>query len=1062
MDFDTFWKQFLIECQEHIDILEGHLLSAEHGSIDKAGISELFRAFHSIKGLSKTMDLTGIETIAHVCEDILGLVRDKGVDFSIESVDVLLQGVDSIKKMVEETCQIRENTNAPEHVLQQLRHLRDDMAKKCENDLIDLPEDPVMDSSSTDSALENPQEESNEFIPYFTEEITTPDIVISHDDDTVHYFLEAVMEELKALLHYNIDIDQDKLKIQNAINTLRHSYVMMGFSNIMFALEEVLYCVNDGKVQYYINLSRIFTDLHQMTLNTGMPLLSPMDNPVLETEKEIFKQKAKFIQEYISCALRNDPLPYADKDMIDLTLSLGFSLSNAYPDMPVALFLDCEMILRHIHDRYSIESMNDTLQSLDVFLIAFISFLNEPEQTIDAISKLLIVEHEKVAAFIQTLPGQSVPISNQNTNTSLDTAFVETVGDDLLSGLQKRFKEQGETQLFVLLTYLEADQNVGEQFAMFATKQCELPFNRSVFINNQNWYEFLLIYPHSEEQLEEELRKIDPHEKYLKLNKEQTNHLRKIVQQGIKHLVANDMILEQLAAPDHQNEQEDFALVSKKHMAPLNSNATPSSALNTDTIRIPGDILDKFMNDIGEMVLACSHLNFTVGSHSFKTTLHDLHSQIKLLIEKEKIQRNEVFDIFKSISELEKIQKSVVESNTLIHSILRYLQESALNLRVIPLESVFKRLPRIVRDVSKQLDKKINLVLEGQEVRVDKSMVETLVDPLIHMLRNSIDHGIETPNERLEAGKNETGLIRISAVQQGNQIRIDVSDDGHGLDPDKIRAKAIQKGLIEEDTNLSLDDIHQLIFHPGFSTASVVTEVSGRGVGMDVVKSNVTKVGGSIAIESEKNHGTKISLKMPISAAIQEVLIVKASHQILALPSRFVIEIVEIHPNQLMSIKGHPAVLLRDHFLPLSHLGYLLGFPKDPCQEDKKMTIVVLSDGQFTLGLHVEEVVNRGELYMKDVHQGIINLPGVGGASILGDGRVVLVLDGEGILFLATKSKATPYAIKEHIFIDENDAKATLDNNLFSEDPQEEHDKSLENNGLDKRLKDIMLDDVLF
>lgn len=1026
MDFDAFWKQFNIECQEHIDIIEGHLLSAEHSHVGPAGISELFRAFHSIKGLSKSMDLYGIESLAHVCEDILSLIREGKVVFTIEIIDHLLQALDNIKNMIELACNTRSNIDAPPNLLTELRHLYEELQQGQEDeDRRQAQEpaqvEPVAPAKVEESITAETNKDSNEFVPTFTEENPDDTIVVNHDNDTVGYFLEAISQELAELIACNPN--EDQLAIQNKINTLRHSYVMMGFNQILFGLEDVLYSINDGEIKYFLNLARVFTDLHQIELNTGLLLLNKHDNPIEPLEKQICNIQSSFILNFFENYLYNKSQDCAVKDILNITLSIGYSILNIYPNLPVDIFLDLEVVISNFETLSTADPDNSHIKGISQFLREFINFLDSGSNDIAALIEKLHETHAHIIQICEKLPNNSV-ISQQIANQqSITKVFIETIGEDLLTGLQKRFKDGEVESLYVLLTYLEADQVIGEKFAMFATKQCELPFNRSVFIDNQNWYEFLIIYNGSEEKLISELRAIDSDNKYLQLNTEQTHAVRDLVKKGISQLIANNLIQEQLKMTEDQVDAQNNNLASTAHMqSGTQTPAISSSATSTDTIRIPGDVLDKFMNDIGEMVLACSHLNFTVTSHNFKSTFIDLETQIKNLFAKIKLPHAEVKKIMSSMQSLDKLHKNIAESNTLIHSILRYLQESALNLRVVPLETIFKRLPRIVRDVSKQLEKKITLVLEGQEVRIDKSMVETLVDPLIHMLRNSIDHGIEIPEVRIANGKNETGTIRISAVQQGNQIHLYIQDDGRGLDPDKILEKAKTKGLVDENATLSIDEIHQLIFHPGFSTATVVTEVSGRGVGMDVVKSNVTRVGGSISISSKMGQGTKIALHMPLSAAIQEVLIVRASNQIFALPSRFVTEIIEIPASNLMSLKGHPAILLRDHFLPISHLGFLLGFKKTEMSENEKIVIVVLSDGQSTLGLHVEEVINRSELYLKDVHQGIVNLPGVGGASILGDGRVVLVLDGERILSLATKSPSTPYHIINHHYTDIQEA----------------------------------------
>jgi chemotaxis protein histidine kinase CheA len=315
---------------------------------------------------------------------------------------------------------------------------------------------------------------------------------------------------------------------------------------------------------------------------------------------------------------------------------------------------------------------------------------------------------------------------------------------------------------------------------------------------------------------------------------------------------------------------------------------------------------------------------------------------------------------------------------------------------------VFKRLPRMVRDLSQIQGKRVRLEMSGQEVKIDKAMVEILADPLLHMIRNSVDHGVEMPDVRALAGKPKEAVIRVSAQQRGGGIVIEISDDGMGIDADKVLAKAIERGLVQREVaaSLSREAILRFIFEPGFSTAAVVTETSGRGVGMDVVMTNVMRLGGSIAIDSTAGQGSMFTLEMPLSVAIQEVLMVEAAGTIMALPGRYVAEVVEIAAEDLQSVRGEQAILLRGVFLPLHRLSVLLGYPA-AAPERCDGIAVVLTNGSQTIGLALDKELCRQELFIKDVQESIASIPGVGGASVLGNGRVVLILDGEDLLRIA-------------------------------------------------------------
>ena len=284
-------------------------------------------------------------------------------------------------------------------------------------------------------------------------------------------------------------------------------------------------------------------------------------------------------------------------------------------------------------------------------------------------------------------------------------------------------------------------------------------------------------------------------------------------------------------------------------------------------------------------------------------------------------------------------------------------------------------------------------------------MVETLHEPLMHMIRNSVDHGIEAPEARMLEGKPERAVINLEARQQGNTVKVIISDDGRGIDINQVGIKALEKGLITENelANKSPEEIIKFIFLPGFSTASQVTETSGRGVGMDVVKTNVTRCGGTIDVTTVLGRGTRFVLELPLSAAIQDTLLVQVNKQTMAIPERYITEMIEVKRGQFQLVNGCHAVVIRDCFLPVYRLGALLGIQKNDIEEMDNVTIVVLSDGVVRMGIIVDSSRQRQELFIKDINEQLTSLPGLSGAAILGDGKVVLILDVEDLFKLAMK-----------------------------------------------------------
>jgi chemotaxis protein histidine kinase CheA len=433
--------------------------------------------------------------------------------------------------------------------------------------------------------------------------------------------------------------------------------------------------------------------------------------------------------------------------------------------------------------------------------------------------------------------------------------------------------------------------------------------------------------------------------------------------------------------------------------------APAPAAAAANVIRVPGEMLDQFMNQIGEMVLVRGQLAHVIADQRIREQAVALRRSS----DSSSTDPAAIAQFQRLIDLIDEQNRRLQETDALIQGALSRLQDSVMGLRVVPVELVFKRFPRMVRDLAQAQGKQIRLELTGQEVKIDKAMVESLADPLLHMVRNSADHGIETIAERKLTNKPEEAVIRIQAEQQGSRILIRVSDDGKGIDPERVRRKAVERGLVKEEDSLlmSRDEILKFIFRAGFSTADVVTETSGRGVGMDVVRTNVMRLGGNIHLDSELGRGTIFTMQMPLSAAVQEVLLVNTAGQTLAMPGRYVAELVEINESDIQTVKGRTAITLRGNFLPIVRLEELLGFKQ--ISEEPHKFVVVLSDGQRTLGVSVDEFVGRQELFTKDIHPRLAALPGVGGASILGDGRVVLILDGPAIYRLAenigTKAK---------------------------------------------------------
>lgn len=393
--------------------------------------------------------------------------------------------------------------------------------------------------------------------------------------------------------------------------------------------------------------------------------------------------------------------------------------------------------------------------------------------------------------------------------------------------------------------------------------------------------------------------------------------------------------------------------------APAAEKAMPPSEAET-TVRVDTARLDEIMNMVGELVLVRNRL-VRLGSSSGDEAMA------------------------KAVSNLD-----VVTAD---------LQTAVMKTRMQPIKKVFGRFPRLVRDLARNLKKEINLELVGEETDLDKNLVEALADPLVHLVRNAVDHGIETPEEREASGKSRGGKVVLSAEQEGDHILLSISDDGKGMDADVLRAKAVEKGLLDKDAADRLNEFecYNLIFAPGFSTKTEISDVSGRGVGMDVVKTKISQLNGTVNVFSVKGQGSKIVIKVPLTLAIMPTLMVMLANQAFAFPLVNVNEIFHLDLSRTNVVDGQEVVIVRDKALPLFYLKrWLIGNAAHV--EQGEGHVVILTVGSQRIGFVVDQLVGQEEVVIKPLGKMLQGTPGMSGATITGDGRIALILDVPSML----------------------------------------------------------------
>jgi two-component system chemotaxis sensor kinase CheA len=445
--------------------------------------------------------------------------------------------------------------------------------------------------------------------------------------------------------------------------------------------------------------------------------------------------------------------------------------------------------------------------------------------------------------------------------------------------------------------------------------------------------------------------------------------------------VAAAPVAEQVAAPTpvaaqdvaHAPAANEVApAVAAAPVAPMPSRpaAAEKPAVAAETsIRVGVEKVDQLINLVGELVITQAMLAQTASS--FDPVLNER--------------------LFSGLSQLQRNARD--------------LQEAAMSIRMMPMDYVFNRFPRLVRDLANKLGKQVELSTFGKSTELDKGLIERIIDPLTHLVRNSLDHGIELPEARVAAGKDATGQLLLSAAHQGGNIVIEVSDDGQGLNRDKILKKARERGLPVSD-NMTDDEINLLIFAPGFSTADQVTDVSGRGVGMDVVKQNIQSMGGYVEIQSQRGKGTTIRIVLPLTLAILDGMSVKTGDEVFILPLSCVAESLQPRPEDIKAVPGGGRLLkVREEYLTLVPL--FERFRIEPSIPNPSEGIVVILDAEGRkIALQIDELVGQQQVVIKNLETNYRKVPGISGATILGDGSVALIIDVSALMREAREARS--------------------------------------------------------
>ncbi len=506
------------------------------------------------------------------------------------------------------------------------------------------------------------------------------------------------------------------------------------------------------------------------------------------------------------------------------------------------------------------------------------------------------------------------------------------------------------------------------------------------------------------------------------------------VQKAVAETVPEeDEVEEETVVPETNSAVQQTESAPVKKAAPASHVAAQTGSI----LRVDSKRVDNLMNLVSETVITKAAFNqnglkmadlqveLQNLNATFKEKQHSLMEEIPKYLEMVKngvspkeirAKINEEFgsmgNWFDSFENEFKVNSTKYRSTTQnLGRISSELQEGVMKIRMVPIGTVFNRFPRVVRDLSRDLGRKVELIIEGEDTELDKTVVDDLLDPIMHCVRNSVDHGIEDPAARRAAGKNETGKLWLKASNEGNQIVIDIIDDGEGINVEKVKEKAIKKGLISPNKKLSNQEAYDLIFLPGFSTSDKISNVSGRGVGLDVVKTMVEKLKGTISVTSERGKGSKFSIRLPLTLAIIQGLLVRVGKEVYSIPIASVIESQRVKKDSINTIDNYEVLNVRNEVISILRLNRLFNIKTN--DESEYCFIVIVGSQEKKIGVMVDALIGEEDVVIKSLRDRFTTSPGIAGASILGDGSVSLIIDVSQLLELGVRQELSAQQLRE-------------------------------------------------
>ncbi|WP_420404468.1 Hpt domain-containing protein [Nisaea sp.] len=1048
------WELFEQESEDYLGQIESLLSGSASDLVNPETMSALFRAMHSLKGVSASLGLTGIELVAHHAEDLLDLFRNGEAQPDEATRDLLLQTADTLIALRENCVGDRVDAPADMHLVAQLSQAKAQLrsggavqppqaAPQPAPEPAAAPDEPV--PAPEPAPLPSPppvQEEEEDAAPagQMSMQVSQAPADPSEPEfrpETVEPFAAVVKSELGQLAEALESPELESLDAQgisSSILAIREVANEVGYLGIATVLDGVAEQLRDPESLDKTELTRgLCIFVHRLRVLSELAESGIAMDDVDDSMSPHISREAREVVDRLSVeggAPRDWELVGILARALGVQrisalarLSSELTIQDGWQDRPGAF--DTLDEIRRESQVIGIEGLN----------VASLDMRRETYDRLRDRMALLLTNAEAAVAELRTSLGDEIFNSLSPDARQQIADYLKEPNANLLEIQAKLPDGPASTQQIMERIYRERVMS-----------------NRVLVDIDPELYQFLIGVKGPHEPLMASLQGIDGAARALQswavlasnavqnaatppqTTPPQPAQPPSAEPANVLH-VGDDWTVGQTAgrpaappppqqqAPRPSSPQQQKAssapstppesgapplAAEQSQLEPVASDAkmpteraeggVPGRNVGGGSLRVSSELVDNYLDTVAELRLCISRIEQGASEAGFASTISELRS----LAKQTGARKAERLNL--AAGHIDEAGKMLANQIAKAETTLRMLHSVTLQLRVVPISIVLGRMPRLVRDLSRSLGKQVNLEIEDGDIQIDKSMVEALMEPMVHMIRNAMDHGIEPADERVRLGKPEKATLTLEATQNGNVAQIMIADDGRGLNSGRIRSKAIERGLISDQdaSRMSERETQRLIFAPGFSTAAAVTETSGRGVGMDVVLTTIRRLGGAIDIDSIEGEGTKFYLSFPVSAALQRIVVVTDGERDLGLPERAIVEVIEVRRSAIQKVGELAGIQHRDGFLPVRSIETMLGWETpEAAANQAAMPVVIIGTPQRRVGVAVARVKRRQEVFMKELHPALNAVDVLAGATVMGEGQPLLVLDPETLIAIA-------------------------------------------------------------